>query len=41
MQRIVVKVGSAVLTQDNELALDRLSNLVDLIDTLKQKKYQG
>jgi glutamate 5-kinase len=38
MKRIVIKVGSAVLTQDGKLALDRLSNLVDLIATLKNKK---
>ncbi len=38
--RIVLKVGSAVLTQDGELALERLRNLVDLIDKLKQKNYQ-
>ncbi len=40
MQRIVLKVGSAVLTQDGELALERLRSLVDLIDKLKQKNYQ-
>ncbi|MBL6970242.1 MAG: glutamate 5-kinase [Campylobacterales bacterium] len=38
--RIVLKVGSAVLTQDGKLALERLRNLVDLIDKLKQKNYQ-
>ncbi|MEA1915526.1 MAG: glutamate 5-kinase [Campylobacterota bacterium] len=39
MKRIVLKVGSAVLTQDNELATQRLSNLVDLIAQLK-KQYE-
>jgi glutamate 5-kinase len=37
MKRIVLKVGSAVLTQDNTLAKKRLSNLVDLIAQLKQQ----
>lgn len=37
MKRIVLKVGSAVLTQDNKLATTRLSNLVDLIAKLKEK----
>jgi glutamate 5-kinase len=40
MQRIVVKVGSAVLTNKNELALDRLRSLVNFIDQLKQKDYE-
>ena len=35
MQRIVLKVGSAVLTQDGELAFDRLSNLIEFICQLK------
>ncbi|QOG11770.1 glutamate 5-kinase [Arcobacter sp. FWKO B] len=35
MKRIVLKVGSAVLTQDGKLALDRLQNLVDFIAKLK------
>jgi glutamate 5-kinase len=39
MKRIVLKVGSAVLTQDNALATKRLSNLVDLIAQLK-KQYE-
>ncbi len=37
MDRIVLKVGSAVLTQDNTLATQRLRNLVDLIAKLKTK----
>jgi len=37
MRRIVLKVGSAVLTQDGALALDRLRNLVNLISLLKEK----
>lgn len=40
-KRLVIKVGSAVLTQDGKLALDRLQNLVDLIAKLKnEKKYE-
>lgn len=38
MKRLVIKVGSAVLTQDGKLALDRLSNLVELISKLKNEK---
>lgn len=37
MRRIVLKVGSAVLTQDGNLALERLQNLVDLISLLQEK----
>lgn len=37
MRRIVLKVGSAVLTQDGELALDRLSNLVEFINKLHKQ----
>jgi glutamate 5-kinase len=37
MRRIVLKVGSAVLTQNGALALDRLRNLVNLISLLKEK----
>ena len=37
MRRIVLKVGSAVLTQDGNLALERLRNLVDLISLLQEK----
>jgi glutamate 5-kinase len=41
MKRVVIKVGSAVLTQDGTLALDRLYNLVKFISELKnQKKYE-
>ncbi len=41
MKRLVIKVGSAVLRENNELALDRLNNLVDLIAKLKiEKKYE-
>jgi len=41
VKRIVIKVGSAVLRDNSELALDRLNNLVDLIAKLKnEKKYQ-
>lgn len=38
MQRIVLKVGSAVLTQDSKIAHRRLDNLVEFISSL-QKKY--
>jgi len=40
MRRIVLKVGSAVLTQDGELALDRLKNLVNFIADLKSKNNE-
>jgi len=39
MRRLVLKVGSAVLTQDGSLALNRLKNLVELIALLK-KRYE-
>jgi len=35
--RIVVKVGSAVLTQDGEVALGRMQSLVDFLAVLKEK----
>jgi len=35
--RIVVKVGSAVLTQDGEIALKRMENLVDFLAELKKE----
>ncbi|WP_297443587.1 glutamate 5-kinase [Sulfurimonas sp.] len=35
--RVVVKVGSAVLTQDNEIALKRMQSLVDFISQLRDK----
>ena len=38
MKRIVIKVGSAVLREGKELALQRLNNLVDLISILKNDK---
>ena len=38
-KRVVIKVGSAVLTQNGELALERLKNLVEFIVKLQQK-YQ-
>lgn len=38
MKRLVIKVGTAVLTQDGQLALKRLSALVDLIAKLKNEK---
>lgn len=39
MKRVVIKVGSAVLTEGGSLALERLTNLVDFIANLK-KKYE-
>jgi glutamate 5-kinase len=40
MKRVVLKVGSAVLTQDGKLALDRLNNLVQLIAQLKKQEVE-
>ncbi|MRI83626.1 MAG: glutamate 5-kinase [Nitratiruptor sp.] len=37
MKRIVVKVGSAVLTEGNSLALGRMANLVELLHELRQR----
>ena len=37
MKRIVIKVGTAVLTQDNHIAKERMLNLVTLIVMLKKK----
>ncbi|NOQ32228.1 MAG: glutamate 5-kinase [Helicobacteraceae bacterium] len=37
MKRIVIKVGSAVLTQDNNIAKERMLNLVSLIAEVKKK----
>ncbi|MDD5717830.1 MAG: glutamate 5-kinase [Sulfuricurvum sp.] len=39
MKRIVVKVGSAVLSEQNRIAKDRMQNLVDFIAELK-KQYE-
>jgi len=39
MKRIVVKVGSAVLTQDGTIALERMQSLVDFLVALK-KRYE-
>jgi len=39
MKRVVIKVGSAVLTQDNKIALTRLQALVLFLSELK-KKYE-
>lgn len=36
MKRVVIKVGSHVLTQDGKIALDRLNNLVELLANLHQ-----
>ena len=38
MKRLVIKVGTAVLTQGEELALQRMKNLVNLSSTLKNDK---
>ena len=37
-KRLVIKVGTAVLTQDGQLAIERMENLVDLIAKLKNEK---
>ena len=37
-KRLVIKVGTAVLTQDGQLAIERMGNLVDLIAKLKNVK---
>lgn len=37
MRRIVIKVGSAVLTEQNRIARERMQNLVDLIAKLRNK----
>jgi glutamate 5-kinase len=37
MKRVVIKVGTAVLTQNNNIAKERMLNLVSLIATLKKK----
>lgn len=37
MKRVVIKVGSAVLTQGDQVALDRMRALVDFIAELQQK----
>ncbi len=37
MQRVVVKVGSAVLTQEGEIALGRMQSLVDFLVQLREK----
>lgn len=37
MKRIVVKVGSAVLSEQNRIAKDRMHNLVDFIAELKSR----
>lgn len=37
MKRLVIKVGSAVLTENGALAMERLSNLVEFIVRLKEK----
>ena len=39
MQRITLKVGSSVLTDNNAIAKERMLNLVSLINTLK-KRYE-
>lgn len=37
MERIVIKIGSAVLTEKNEIAKDRMMNLVYLVSKLRSK----
>lgn len=38
MKRVVIKVGTAVLTEGSALALKRMENLVELISKLKKEK---
>jgi glutamate 5-kinase len=40
LQRVVLKVGSAVLTQNNRVAKDRMLNLVTFIAQLKKAGYE-
>ena len=40
MSRIVIKVGSAILTNDGELAFERLANLVEFIAELKKQNNE-
>ena len=40
MKRVVIKVGSHVLTQDGKIALDRLNNLVDLVALLHKNNQE-
>jgi glutamate 5-kinase len=40
MNRIVIKVGSAVITQDDKIALDRLAQLVEFIAQLKKENNE-
>jgi len=37
MQRVVIKVGSAVITQNNQIAKERMLNLVTLISNIQSK----
>ena len=37
MKRIVIKVGSAVLTEQNRIARERMQNLVDFIASLRER----
>jgi glutamate 5-kinase len=37
MKRVVIKVGSAVLTQDGKIALSRMRNLVEFLVALREK----
>jgi len=39
-RRLVLKVGSAVLTEQNRIAKERMRNLVDFIATLMQQNYE-
>lgn len=40
MKRVVLKVGSHVLTQQNRLAKDRIENLCNFISNLNSKNYE-
>jgi len=40
LKRVVIKVGSHVLTEDGKIALNRLNNLVELIAKLHENKQE-
>jgi len=40
LKRIVLKIGSSVLTNYNEIAYDRLSNIIELVAKLKENDYE-
>lgn len=40
MKRIVIKIGSGILTEKNEIAKVRMMNIVTLVAKLKKKSYE-